>query len=98
MSKENRQTLEDIRKELQIALKKNQMNEYLEDVYNVDVTCSLSKEYRGASICIAYGGPNIYIDTMTHRLELYWGSDTEYLWLEDDIINEVNDIIESWFL
>lgn len=41
---------------------------------DIEYTINSDLEYVGARIMITFGGPNIYIDTNTNRVELYWGS------------------------
>ena len=47
-----------------------------EDIYDCKFIVDTDKNYIGARICVAYGGPNIYIDTFNKQVEGYWGSDT----------------------
>ena len=64
-------------------------NEYLSDVLDIEYYCNSNKEYLGARILVAFGGPNIWIDTRYSRVEGYWWSDrwtesfTDALGLDD---------------
>lgn len=50
------------------------MYDYFEDhIYDIEYTISGDFDYRGARVMVAFGGPNIYIDTNSKRVELYWG-------------------------
>lgn len=49
--------------------------DYLSDVYNVEFRVDSSKELRSVQIMVACGGPNIYLDTASRCVELYWWSD-----------------------
>ena len=54
--------------------------DYLTDVLDIIYSVDGDRSYRGARICIGYGGPNVWIDTNTNALEVYWGeSVTRYL-------------------
>ena len=48
--------------------------DFLNDVYNVEFTTTGRgvDDYRGVRVMVACGGPNIYLDTMTKDVELYW--------------------------
>lgn len=49
---------------------------FLEENYGIRVTTMLGDEntYYGAEVCVACGGPNIWINTNTRYVEGYWGS------------------------
>lgn len=49
---------------------------FLEDNFGIRVTTMLGDEntYYGAEVCVACGGPNIWINTNTRYVEGYWGS------------------------
>ena len=48
--------------------------DYLSDVYNVEFRMNgrSCDDYRSVQIMVACGGPNIYLDTATKDVELYW--------------------------
>ena len=69
---------------------------WLSDNYGVRVTTDLSGEtVFGANICVAWGGPNIYIDTEDATVRGYWGCTTEvpFSYTARDMIE---DIIDEW--
>ena len=49
--------------------------DFISDALDIEVSCSLDREYRSARVMVAYGGPNIYIDTARKAVELYWWTD-----------------------
>lgn len=49
--------------------------DFIADALDIEVSCSLDREYRSARIMVACGGPNIYIDTARKAVELYWWTD-----------------------
>lgn len=51
--------------------------DYLDDPLDWDFKINRFKEYSGISICVGWGGPNIYIDTNSQQVELYWGGSHE---------------------
>ena len=52
--------------------------DYLQNALAVEYIVSSRKEYRGARIMVTCGGPNIWINTRTHTVEGYWGSDAAF--------------------
>ena len=70
--------------------------DYVTDSYDVQYTKRLNGDFVCCSVCIALGGPNIYIDTDNNRLEGYWGSQVEYLYFKDyHIANIIDSIVEE---
>jgi len=46
--------------------------DYLSDALDIEYTVNGAKEYRGASILVAFGGPNITINTRKQQVEAHW--------------------------
>ena len=70
--------------------------DYVTDAYQVEYTKTLSGSFVGCSVCIALGGPNVYINTSHNRLEGYWGGQVEYLFFEDyQIAETIESIVEE---
>lgn len=48
--------------------------DFLEDVYDIEyrVTGRARDALRSVCVMVAYGGPNIYLDTESKNVELYW--------------------------
>ena len=49
--------------------------DYFNDVFDIEYRISGNREFRSVQIMVACGGPNIYIDTGTAQVELYWWTD-----------------------
>ena len=103
-SDELRRQLERIRKELTKAYKKGKLLDYLDDleIYNHDFTINLNAggklEYKSISIMLAFGGPNIYLDTgANYELIGLWGGTREELYLEGDIVEDIDNYFENLF-
>lgn len=70
------------------------MWEYFYDrVYDIKYTVGCDLEYVGARIMIACGGPNVYIDTNTGRVVLYWWGETASAALSSATV----DAIDAYF-
>ena len=48
---------------------------YLDDALDIEYTVSGRGDYLGSRVCVAFGGPNIYIDTRNRKVQGYWGGD-----------------------
>ena len=64
----------------------------------------LSVEYRtfskndpitSVSLCVTFGGPNIYIDTDSNDIIGYWGCDVAKYSLDDAVCDEINEIYQE---
>lgn len=69
--------------------------DYLADALDYDITISSTGDYRGVSVCVGFGGPNIYIDTNTGNVELYWGTTKAFWSLSYSVIDAINDYFEE---
>ena len=50
--------------------------DYLQDVLDIEYIVNSKKEYLGARVLVAFGGPNIWINTRTKQVEGYWWGDS----------------------
>ena len=70
---------------------------YIADNLGIRITTSLEgSEYYGAEICVAWGGPNIYIETSDSYVRGYWGSDRAEVPLSYSARDKIDDIIDEW--
>jgi len=52
--------------------------DYLQDALDIQYIVSGSGEYLAARILVAFGGPNIWINTQTKTVEGYWWNDSAF--------------------
>jgi hypothetical protein len=50
--------------------------DFLQDAYDIEYIVNSKKEYLGARVLVAFGGPNIWINTRTKQVEGYWWGDS----------------------
>lgn len=50
-----------------------QAHDFLNDALDIEYRVGSDKQYKSAEILIAYGGPNIWIDTKTNQVKGRWG-------------------------
>jgi hypothetical protein len=59
--------------------------DYLQDVLDIEYIIGSDGTYRGARILVAFGGPNIWIDTRHKLVEGYWWQNKAQCSFDDDI-------------
>lgn len=64
---------------------------YFEDAFDVKFTIDQNGDIFGVKICVAFGGPNIYIDTNEKAVCGYWGYDVVKSYLPSNICNNIID-------
>jgi hypothetical protein len=70
--------------------------DYLSDVLDIEYVVSSKKEYLGARVLVAFGGPNIWINTRTKQVEGYWWGDKSIQSYNDDSLN-LDDALETLY-
>ena len=63
--------------------------------YDIEYTVGGDKEYRGVRIMIACGGPNIYINTKSGDVELYWWNERASYPMSRSVIDMIDSIYEE---
>ena len=71
--------------------------EYFDDFLDVNYTVNYRREYKSASICIGYGGPNIYIDTDDAYVKLYWGATRAEAPFSYTVRDAIDDIFAEYY-
>lgn len=71
--------------------------DYLTDCYDIEYRCDSNREYRSVQIMIACGGPNIYLDTASKSVELYWWTDRAEWPLSYDSIAALDEWAEEYW-
>lgn len=66
------------------------------DFYDEEFHISRDGSLRGVTLMVACGGPNIYINTKTCRVELYWWSDYADYPIDRDICEEIDNIVSEY--
>lgn len=71
--------------------------DYLEDALDIDYIVNSKKEYKACRIMVAFGGPNIYINTWEKQVELHWWTDHASYYLTTDTCNEIDACMEEYY-
>jgi hypothetical protein len=69
--------------------------DFLGDSYDIEYRCDGNRELRSVCVMVACGGPNIYIDTASKDVELYWWSERARYPLSYEAVEAVNDWAEE---
>lgn len=72
--------------------------DYLNDVFDIEITrsgLSADSPIRDVRVCVAFGGPNIYLDTNDCLVKLYWwGDHVEYM-LDTNACAALDELVEE---
>jgi hypothetical protein len=68
--------------------------EYLSDALDIEYIVNGDREVLGARILVAFGGPNIWINTRTRQVEGYWWGDSCIMSYDNDEIG-LDDAIQT---
>lgn len=69
--------------------------DYLQDALDIEYIIGSNGDYRGARVLVAFGGPNIWIDTKFNQFEGYWWNDKAIAAYKDSLgLNEALE--ELW--
>ena len=73
------------------------MYDYFDDFLDIDFISNCRKEYKACRVLVAFGGPNIYIDTLSGAVELYWWGDRASFPLSRDTMAAVDEWAEDYY-
>jgi len=69
--------------------------DYLSDVLDIEYRVGSDKKYRSSEVLVAFGGPNIWIDTKTEMVRGAWWGDGASLSYTDNM--GIDDALEELF-
>lgn len=68
---------------------------YFDDNYNIDYFWYRNVGLLGVRIMVAYGGPNIWVDTVKGYVHGYWGGEVKYP-LSYKVCDAINDYYREY--
>ena len=71
--------------------------DYFDDVFDIEYRFGSDRQLRSVKLLVAYGGPNIYIDTASCAVELYWWGDRASYPIDRDVCGEIDSVFEEIF-
>lgn len=69
--------------------------DYVFDALDIEYYIGSDGKYRGARLLVAFGGPNIWVDVKTNRVEGHWWGDS-YACTFDDNLGLYEKCEELW--
>ena len=73
------------------------LSDYFEDALDLEYRISADRKYKSVQIMVACGGPNIYVDTGSGLVELYWWSDRASAGLMSDTCTAIDELYEEYY-
>ncbi len=70
--------------------------DYLQDCLDIQYIVSGGREYLGARVLVAFGGPNIWINTQSELVEGYWWGDSATARIDGDSLGLDDALRELW--
>lgn len=64
--------------------------DYFDDMLDIEYRIGSDKQLRSVQIMVSWGGPNIYIDTASCNVELYWWGDRATYPIDRDVCAEID--------
>jgi hypothetical protein len=70
--------------------------DYFEDgIYKLEERISDSGDLLSVSVCVGFGGPNIYIDTEAKEVQSFWWGERDSFPISDNAIKELNEFFDE---
>lgn len=73
------------------------IGDYFEDIYNFRYIVDDELDYCSVRVMVACGGPNIWVDTDSMAVELYWGSDHVSCALLSSTVTEIDEYFREMY-
>lgn len=71
--------------------------DYIEGSLDIEFTVNSRKEYQSCNICVGWGGPNIYIDTASAEVQLFWGTTRESYPIYYETRDAIDEYAEEYY-
>lgn len=71
--------------------------DYFTDCLDVDYIVDSQKQFKAVRVLITCGGPNIYIDSYSGEVQLYWWSERATAVIPAIICNEINEVFRDYY-
>ena len=73
------------------------ISDYFDDFYDVDYVVGSDKKYKACRVLVAYGGPNIYIDTWEQEVQLSWWGEHAEAYIPNDLCEQIDEFFEMLY-
>ena len=68
---------------------------YFDDTYGTDYVFRSGYGLIGVRVMVAFGGPNIYVDSYREEVVGYWGGDEVHYPIRRDVADRITDAFED---
>ena len=69
--------------------------DWLEDVLDFRYIVTSGREFLGAQLLLAFGGPNAWLDTLTGEISVSWGSESATVYAPKEFTEALNETLEE---
>ena len=71
--------------------------DYFNDMLDIDYVVDREKQFKGARIMVTCGGPNIFIDSYSGEVQLYWWTERATAVIPAEICEEINEVFRDFY-
>lgn len=71
--------------------------DWFSDVLDIEYRLGSDRKLRSVKLLLAWGGPNIWLDTDTNSVDLYWWGDHAEEGLLPEVCEAINEAFEELF-
>ena len=71
------------------------IGDYFDDFYDIDYVIGSDKHYKACRVLVAFGGPNIYINTWDEQVQLEWWSEKAIADIPKDLCMVIDEFFEE---
>ena len=73
------------------------IDDYFSDFYDVDYIVDSNKKYKACRVLVAFGGPNIYINTWNEQVQLEWWSEKAIADIPEGLCMAIDEFFETLY-
>ena len=73
------------------------IGDYFSDFYDVNYVVDSDKKYKACRVLVAYGGPNIYIDTWDRQVQLEWWGEHAETEIPTSVCSAIDEFFEMLY-
>ena len=73
------------------------IGDYFDDFYDVNYVVDSNKKYKACRVLVAFGGPNIYIDTWEKQVQLFWWSNTAAADIPEELCAAIDEFFKTLY-
>lgn len=70
---------------------------YFDDVLDINYIINADRTYNAVRLLVAFGGPNIYIDTFKGVVSLYWWTEYAECDLRPDVVEAIDTVFDEYY-